>query len=202
MDVLPQQHHLRRRANHKPTRQRAEDKKAGHLLHAVQALQHQAGNETGDGLSDGLPGISLNTYVVWRCNRWGVYVRWLERVSGPSPGPRYVESWWRLILDGNVQHSGLRGKDNCPVDMAEAVETGKCIRALPEHLMDAMIEEHLIGGRQADKAKALDIDPKTFWSRCQNAYERLLGLMNDIAAGIPLEQQTQRLGRPAKERTA
>lgn len=147
-----------------------------------------------------LIGISVQTYVIYRCNRWGVYVRWLERVSGPYPGPRGVSSWWRLILEGNIEQIGPRAKDNCPVDIAEAIETGHCIRALPEHLMEAMIEEHLVGGRQHEKAEALGIDPKTFWSRCQNAYERLLGMMNDIAVGIPLEQQTQQMGRPAKER--
>jgi predicted DNA-binding protein (UPF0251 family) len=44
--------------------------------------------------------------------------------------------------------------------------------------------EHCISAKQEKKAELLQISRTTYWRRCQEAYTRLMGLMNDVAAGL------------------
>lgn len=135
-----------------------------------------------------LPAVLPLTHVIYRCNRYGAYVRWLKRGALRAVGPQEVSSIMGRILDGNVQHVGsTAGIEVCPVDIQEAGETRRCIMALPEELRDAIIEEHVIGGTQQQKAEALSIDRTTLWRRCERAYPLLLELMNLSAAGLPFD---------------
>jgi hypothetical protein len=133
------------------------------------------------------PGLSIQTYVIFRCNRWGTYVRWLSRTGIASVEPKNVASWWGpIVLEGNVEQLGITARDVCPVNIQEARETGRCVMALPDALKLTLIQEHCVRGKQQEKADAMGIDRVTFWRRCQRAYDRLLGLMNDAAAGLPV----------------
>lgn len=92
------------------------------------------------------------------------------------------------MLDGNVEQIGIESvRDICAVDVGEARETRRCIDALDKPLRLAMIQEHVIRGKQQQKAYALGIDRTTYWRRCERAYVLLLGCFNDVAAEIDLE---------------
>lgn len=132
------------------------------------------------------PSVLPLTHVIYRCNRYGTYIRWMNHGSVRSAGPKPVRSQWGSIMQGRVEQIG-GPVESCPVDSTEATETGRCILALPKDLRDAIIEEHVVGGTQQQKADALGIDRTTFWRRCQAAYPKLLELMNLAAAGLPLE---------------
>lgn len=135
-----------------------------------------------------LPNVQPLTYVMYRCNRYGTYLRWLQRGSVRSHGPQQVRSQWGNIMQGRVEQIMAPAGDACPVNAAEALETGRCIAALPEDMREAIIQEHVIGGTQQKKADALGVDRTTLWRRCERAYPRLLELMNLAAAGLPLDE--------------
>lgn len=144
-----------------------------------------------------VPGIPTHTYVMYRCNRWGTYTKWLRRAGIVNVTPKSVVSWWgKIVLDGNVANTSIGARDVCPVNATEAIETGRCVMALPEHLMLTMVEEHCEIGTQEDKAAALDIDARAFRYRKDAAYALLLELFNLAAAGLPLIVEYQAPGRP------
>lgn len=126
-------------------------------------------------------------YVIQRCNRWGTYALWHRNTGMRETKPKPMRSWWGpIVLDGNVEQLGRDARDVCPVDIAEALETGKCVLALPPHLRLAVTAEHTHSGTQEQKAQALGISRTTYWRRCQEAYTLLLGIMNDVAAQAPI----------------
>ena len=129
-----------------------------------------------------------NLYVILRCNRWGLYVRWLANPGGVSdPRPQRVQSWWfKLVMVGKVQQVVSLGRRRCPVDILEAEETGRCVSALPTYLKDAIVEEYVVGGTAQQKASALGIEQRAFRHRRGVAHGELLGLFNDAAVGLPL----------------
>lgn len=134
-----------------------------------------------------LPGVSLHTYVIFRCDRWGTYMRWLNKVSLGQLKPQYVKSWWGpMILDRNVERIAIvREPGPEGVDEREAIETGTCVIALEEDLRDALIEVHVNRGTWQQQCQALGgIDRTTLWRRKERAYAELLGLFNDVAAGL------------------
>ena len=133
------------------------------------------------------PGLTLNTYVVMRCYRWGVWVRWKDSQNVACPKPKQVISWWgKTIMDGNVEQVGIAKTPDaiCPVDTEEAQETHACVFRLPDELKEAMIQEYVIGGTQQQKARACAVDRTTFWRRCERAHVLLLELMNLAAADL------------------
>jgi hypothetical protein len=146
-----------------------------------------------------IPGVSLNTYVIGRCNRWGSYIRWLDYSGVFGSGPKPIRSWWGpVVLDKNVAQGWRDPRENCPVDAQEVLETDKAVRRLPEELSTLMMVEHVVRVRfrdekgrvkhrepsQQEKADMCEISRTTYWRRCNDAYGQLLGLMNDISAGI------------------
>ncbi len=143
-------------------------------------------------------------YVIMRLNRWAVYVRWLDnRGGGRDPTPPRARSWWfKLVMMTRVQQTTVPGRSLCPVDAGEAIETQRCIKALPEHLRMTVVEDHLVRGAPEEKAHALGIDCRTFRQRRRVAYRELLGLFSDVAAGIDIEaraaaeESRPRRGRP------
>lgn len=139
----------------------------------------------------------LQTYVISRLCRWATYVRWLSR-GGVDPRPAHLRSWWgKLVSARNPRPEGEPAvSDVCPVDVVEARETRVAIDALPEHLRETVIEEYLIGGTAKQKADALGVDERTLRRRRDQAHTLLLGLFNDIAAGLPPVCEPVKLGRP------
>ena len=143
-------------------------------------------------------------YVMMRLNRWAVYVRWLDgRAPGRDPTPPATRSWWfKLVMMTRVQQTVVAGRSLCPVDVQEAVETQRCIKALADHLRVTVVEDHLVRGSPEEKARALGIDARSFRSRRRVAYAELLGLFNDVACGIDIEAKAAvearkpRRGRP------
>lgn len=136
------------------------------------------------------------TYVILRCNRLGVYVRWLDRSGGVSPVPGVPVSSWGLLMRAHVQQSAGGGESCCPVDIAESQETLRCFRALPEHLFETVLQEYIIGGDCGQKCRALGIERTTLWRRLDQAHVALLELFNLAAAGLPLVLARPLVGRP------
>lgn len=146
-----------------------------------------------------IPNVPPQTYVIGRCFRWGTYVRWLHWSGVVVFRPKSVISWWgKFVLDPNVEKLMI-ARDPAPVSIPEAIETGNCVMALPEHLRAAVSEEYAARGKQYEKARALGIDVDTLQIRLQTAYPLLLELFNCAAAGLPLECSYRGPGRPRKE---
>jgi hypothetical protein len=144
--------------------------------------------------------IAFRTYVILRCNRLGRFARWAEGLGVADPRPADMRSWWGpIVMDGNVEQSGFDSlRDICPVDIIEADETRRCILALPNHLRDTIIQEYVVCGKQAQKARALGIHVRTYRHRLNVAHTLLLDLFNAVAADLPLEVNYQPPGRPRK----
>lgn len=164
----------------------------GSPLFRVAPLSGEARGEEGTGAPDGerMNEGPFPSYVIFRCNRWGTYRRWLAAAGVRASKPKNVKSWWGpIVQDRNVAQDWRDPRDICPVDIPEALETQRCIDALPASLKEVMLQEHVVRGTQAEKAHALRIDRVTFWRRCQRAYGLLLGLFNDAGADLPLIEE-------------
>lgn len=145
-----------------------------------------------------------HVFVIMRCCRWRDYVRWeATRRFGGHPGPMRVRSWWFMWLR-NVHRTGLSGREACPVDITEALETARCVKALRPHLRMALVEEYLVGGTEHEKARALEIPPRTFRHRRSVAHVELLDKFNAAGAGLEIEDLVEqpRRGRPPVLRVA
>jgi hypothetical protein len=89
-----------------------------------------------------------------------------------------------VVLDKNVAQGWRDPRELCPVDAQEALETDRAIRRLPPELNEIITIEHFVVGKQARKLEVLAMSRTTYWRRCNEAYGLLLGLMNDVAAGL------------------
>lgn len=166
----------------------------GPSLFRVAPLHGDAGSKAGsrpaagERMSEG----PFPSYVIFRCNRWGTYRRWVSQAGSSDAKPKHVRSWWGpVIQDRNTPQDWRDPRDVCPVDIPEAMETQSCIDALPKSLRDILLQEHVMRGTQAQKAHALGIDRVTFWRRCQRAYVILLGSFNDAGAGLPITEEKE-----------
>lgn len=144
---------------------------------------------------------ALQTYVIFRCTRWGLTMRWLQRAGVTNPVPRDMTSWWGpIVLDGNVEQVGIESvRDVCPWNLEEAQETQRCVNALPGHLWSTVTEEYVKIGNRELKAARLGIDARTRRRRLNTAHALLLDLFNAAGAGLPLETNYRGPGRPAQE---
>ena len=134
-----------------------------------------------------IPGLPPHLHVIQRCNRWGTFILWQEYTGLQDSRPKAIRSWWGpLILDRNVapNHTWEARRDPCPVDVQEVLETAEAVRRLPDVLRDVLTIEHTCSGTQEHKAMVLHISRTTYWRRCQSGYGLLMGLMNDVAAGL------------------
>jgi len=123
----------------------------------------------------------LNTYVEMRVAAWALWVKW-----GSSGKPSGLVSWFEsVVMAPNVQG---RGGDHqaCPVDEALAYEINRCMMVLPEHLRDTVKEHWLYAGTVEMKAQRLRISRDQFYERLNVAYNKILGYLNDLAAGVAL----------------
>lgn len=125
----------------------------------------------------------LHTYVEQRLAKWAVWCYW-----GSSGSPQRVVSWYeKMIMAPNVQGRGGNSQP-CPVDEVEAYETHKAVGALAPYLRDTVVEEWTKAGTAEHKARQLGIAVRTYYDRLTSANIKLLGYLNDIAAGIDLPE--------------
>ena len=125
-----------------------------------------------------------HTYVMERLNRWVIWCRW-----GPRPGPKPVASWYGPnVLDRSIEQHEIQRNPDCPVDQDEARETNEAVFALmviAEELYDVVIEAYIKGGTVEQKMRALGIrGVRSYYIRLDRAHAKLLGLFNDVAAGV------------------
>jgi hypothetical protein len=152
-----------------------------------------------------LPGVSFQEHVIWRLNRWGLFVMWQERKqrvsrvgnSGIHIGrsvttyravmPKHVTSWWGyLILDRNVAPNNTWDDraGMCPVSEEEAGVTAEAVSRLPPDLRDVITLEHICRGTLEKKAEMMGVSRRTYCRMCQRGYTLLLGLILDVEAGL------------------
>lgn len=155
-------------------------------------------------------GVRIETYVTMRLQRWGIYQRWLAH-GGTDPRPARVRSWYGpMILDRLRQVSGKRRMpspyaDACPVEIDEARETQRCVRALDAvypalsapSIGEVLAECYVWGGTTEQKLSALRCCRDTYYRRLDLAHQELLGLFNDAASGRPLPMPAQTSARVA-----
>lgn len=86
-------------------------------------------------------------------------------------------------MRGNVQQSG-RDWDREVYDEVAAMDVDKAVDALPHYLRAAVYERYINRGTTEQQANALEISERTLYYRLEEANALLLGLLNDIAAGL------------------
>lgn len=169
------------------------------ILDRVATTTDQTRLEGRDDAMTGIPdNAAFQTYVMLRCNRWGLTQRWVTRVGVTDPRPFPMTSWWGpIVLDGNVEQLGIDSvRDVCPWDLDEAAETARCVMELPEYLRDTLVEEHVKRGTKIEKAARLGIESRAYRKRLTVAYTLLLDLFQAAAVGLPLEIDYRAPGRP------
>lgn len=77
------------------------------------------------------------------------------------------------------------------------IEMDKCVSALPERLKLPIMLEYTRIGTQQQKANRCGCCLRTYINRLDDAYRKLLGLLNDSAAGIPLPAPENKLEKIA-----
>lgn len=123
----------------------------------------------------------LNTYVKQRLNDWSIWLYW-----GNSGKPQRVVSWYeKVVMAPNVQG---RGGDNsvCPVNEEDAYETHRAVSALVPYLRDTVVEFYTKAGTADHKARQLGIGRQHLYDRLNTAENKILGYLNDLAAGVAL----------------
>jgi hypothetical protein len=72
------------------------------------------------------------------------------------------------------------------VDVVEAEETDRCVRLLDKKLLCVIVLQYLTCMRRELRVAAMKPPGciKTYYNRLDRAHYELLGLMNDVAAGI------------------
>lgn len=130
-------------------------------------------------------------YVMMRLNRWAVYCIWRESLLVRSPKPKRVRSWWGLILSNRVHDPDrlpVQVVRPCPVDVVEAEETDRCVQALPEKLRCVIVLDYLTHMRKDERVRLMKPYgcAKTYYNRLERAYHELLGMFNDVNAGVAL----------------
>lgn len=143
-----------------------------------------------------------NVYVMMRLNRWAIYCVWREDLMTTSPKPRRVTSWLGRLIDGRLGDPDRlppQIERPCPVDVIEAEETDQAVLGLPDPLRSVVVLEYLTCMGYDAKARAMRPPGcvKTFYNRLTRAHGELLGLMGDVAVGIPVAA-----GRPPRAAAA
>lgn len=139
------------------------------------------------------------TYVMLRLNRWAVWVRWENSRGVGDPRPRRVVSCMGKLMQARVEQTGEASSAFaalCPVDVQEAVETGRCVRALPEWARRTVVEDYLVGGTAEQKAEALGITDRALRKRRDAVHTMCLELFNLAAAGLELVCAAREATRP------
>lgn len=117
-------------------------------------------------------------YVNFRLNQWA------EWVARKSDGLGYPKA----VAFARMAHSGSFGPSS-PELCEDAWEVERCVACLDETLRSAVIEFYLKPGTCEQKARALRCCVRTLQNRIDRAQHEILGLLNDLAAGVLLPAQ-------------
>jgi hypothetical protein len=79
-----------------------------------------------------------------------------------------------------------------PLNDIECCETDKAICGLPKLLIDTVVEYYTRVGTADMTAKRLGVSKKTLFLRIDQAHQRIMGNLNDIAAGIAIHRNSWR----------
>lgn len=138
-------------------------------------------------------GAVPQTYAMMRLNRWVIWMVWKIGQSTTDPRPRQVTSWWwKMVTVRHVQQFESGGKAvACPVDVLEAEETDRCVGALPPGLRRmialAYLDRRPVDRKVADLvASGVKISRRGYFRYLDRAHQALIGLFNDVAAGVAL----------------
>lgn len=138
-------------------------------------------------------GFRNDGYVIERLYRWAIYCLWREALLTSSPKPRRVTSWLGRVIDGRLHDASKAPtpptiQRPCPVDVIEAEETDRCVQALEERLRCVVVLEYLTDMGYEERVAAMRPPgaERTYYQRRDRAHHLLLGLMLDVAAGVPL----------------
>lgn len=126
-------------------------------------------------------GALQHTYVIARLNRWG---HWHRQQKKLGLGPKPARSWWYpIVIRPNVKPQ--RDWDKIETDDNECFETDKAVDALSVELRETIREHFVKGGTVDQQRRALHLKSnQTIYDRLNRAYPLLLGMFNDIAAGL------------------
>jgi DNA-directed RNA polymerase specialized sigma24 family protein len=86
-------------------------------------------------------------------------------------------------MKGRVQNN-WRDWDREVYSEEEAIATDKAVGALPQDLRKAVFEHYILRGTVQQQCESLEISKSTLYERLDRANTLLLGLLNDIAAGL------------------
>lgn len=118
----------------------------------------------------------IDTFVP---NQLCIWAEWkLRRENGGTGYPRKVS-----FLKVAAQPSGYWS----PEMDSQAYDMDKCVMALDEILYRVILSCYTHTTTLEQKFIFCDCAKKTYYRRLAEAHKALLGLMNDLAAGIPLK---------------
>lgn len=125
--------------------------------------------------------LTLHTYVIARLDRWA---HWRRQQTKFGVGPTSARSWWfPVVMRGNVKR--VRDWDKIETDDDECFETEKAVAALSVELRETIYEHFVKGGTAEQQKEALHVkSTHTIYDRLNRAYPILLGMFNDVAAGL------------------
>ena len=132
------------------------------------------------------------TYVMVRLDRWVIYCIWKADLLVKDPTPDRARSWWWRLVTNRHMHdpgAGHARERPCPVDVIEAEETDRCVMALPAGLRRMVASAYLDPRPVRVKVAELGLGKMTYYRWLGRAYNELLGLFNDVAAGISVPEK-------------
>jgi transposase-like protein len=130
--------------------------------------------------------------------RWSVSdARYLRTTLG-------AHSCWPQMLGEAASTESKRGEVSfVPLNDIECCETDKAICALPATLKEAVVVYYKRTGTTSIQiAKRLGVSERTLFDRISQAHQRLLGILNDIAAGIAIHRNSWRSPEYQEARSA
>lgn len=118
----------------------------------------------------------FDTYVASQLKIWADWR--IRREQGGTGFPRKVS-----FLKVAPQASGYW----TPEMDSQAYQMDQCVMALDEILYKAVVASYIHTTTLEQKCNFCDCKERTYRYRLADAHQKLLGLMNDLAAGIPIK---------------
>jgi hypothetical protein len=127
------------------------------------------------------------TYVDARLNEWALWKAGARVCTGGA----VTSNAYTWIGAGGRGDNAPPPLSYVPLDELACAETDRCVCAL-EPLLRQVVEEFYCRLGTTDMAAArCGCSRMTLWRRLDNAHNRLLGFMNDVAAGLEVKPWAQ-----------